>query len=229
MVESQSETVWRQADRYHIPRIAFVNKLDRVESSYVETLDMIEERLGVVVVPLQLPYRDDDRRLQGMVDLLSRKMVVWNEESKGERYEFHPVPEAMEASVEHYRERMIDRVAETDDKVMEEYLASGDVTPELFHAALRHACIDRGYLPVLGGSAFHNQGVQPLLDAVVRYLPSPLDVPAVCDVESGETRAASPDEPFSALAFKVVSDQYLHPRLLRASEGRWARIQSFHG
>ena len=208
MVESQSETVWRQADRYHIPRIAFVNKLDRVESSYVETLNMIEERLGVVVVPLQLPYRDDDRHLQGMVDLLSRKMIVWNEESKGERYEFHPIPDAIADNVEHYRERMIDRVAETDDKVMEEYLANGDVTPESFHVALRHACIAGGHVPVLGGSAFHNQGVQPLLDAVVRYLPSPLDVPPVCDVESGEARAAASDEPFSALAFKVMADQY---------------------
>jgi len=208
MVESQSETVWRQADRYHIPRIAFVNKLDRVESSYTETLDMIEERLGAVVVPLQLPYCDEDRRLVGMVDLLSRRMIVWDEESKGELYEYRPVPGVIASDVEHYRERMIERVAEADDGVMEEYLASGDVTPESFHAALRRACIDQEYVPVLGGSAFHNQGVQPLLDAVVRYLPSPLDVPPVRDVESGEERAASSDEPFSALAFKVMSDQY---------------------
>lgn len=208
MVESQSETVWRQADRYHIPRIAFVNKLDRVESSYVETVDMIEERLGVVAVPLQLPYRDESRRLRGMVDLLSRQMIVWDEGSKGQHYEYRPVPEAIVGDVEHYRERMVERVAEADDLVMEEYLTSGDVTPESFHAALRRACIDRGYLPVLGGSAFHNQGVQPLLDAVVLYLPSPLDAPPVRDVESGEARTASPDEPFSALAFKVVTDQY---------------------
>jgi len=208
MVESQSETVWRQADRYHIPRIAFVNKLDRVESSYVETLNMIEDRLGVVAVPLQLPYRDENRCLHGIVDLLSRQMIVWDEDSKGEHYEYQPIPGAIAQDVEYYRERMIERVADVDDGVMEEYLASDDVTPEVFHAALRRACIDRGYLPVLGGSAFHNQGVQPLLDAVVRYLPSPLDVPPVRDVESGEARAASSDEPFSALAFKVVTDQY---------------------
>ena len=208
MVESQSETVWRQADRYHIPRIAFVNKLDRVESSYVETVDMIEERLGVVAVPLQLPYRDESRRLRGMVDLLSRQMIVWDVRSKGQHYEYRPVPKAIVGDVEHYRERMVERVAEADDLVMEEYLTSGDVTPESFHAALRRACIDRGYLPVLGGSAFHNQGVQPLLDAVVLYLPSPLDAPPVRDVESGEARTASPDEPFSALAFKVMTDQY---------------------
>jgi len=208
MVESQSETVWRQADRYHIPRIAFVNKLDRVESSYAETLDMIEERLGVAVVPLQLPHRDEERHLQGMIDLLSRQMIVWNEESKGEHYELRPVPEGMLGDVEQYRERMLERVAETDDDVMEEYLSKGDVTAASFHAALRRACIAGGHVPVLGGSAFRNQGVQPLLDAVVRYLPSPLDVPPVHDVESDELRNASPDEPFSALAFKVVTDQY---------------------
>ncbi|RLB67896.1 MAG: elongation factor G, partial [Deltaproteobacteria bacterium] len=208
MVESQSETVWRQADRYHIPRIAFVNKLDRVESSYVKTLDMIEERLGVVAVPLQLPYRDEERRLQGMIDLLSRQLIVWDEESKGERFDYRPVPEGIADDVEAYRERMLERIAEADDLVMEEYLTSGDVCAESFHPALRRACIDKGYVPVLGGSAFHNQGVQPLLDAVVRYLPSPVDVPPVQDVESGERREASVDEPFSALAFKVINDQY---------------------
>lgn len=208
MVESQSETVWRQADRYHIPRIAFVNKLDRVESSYIETLNMIEERLGVVVVPLQLPYRDEERRLRGMVDLLSRQMIVWDEASKGERYEYYPIPEGISDDVEAYRERMIERVADTDDGVMEEYLSNGDVTPAAFHAALRRACIVGGHVPVLGGSAFHNQGVQPLLDAVVRYLPSPIDVPPVHDVETQQSRQPSPDEPFSALAFKVVTDQY---------------------
>ncbi len=208
MVESQSETVWRQADRYHIPRIAFVNKLDRVESSYVKTLDMIEERLGVVAVPLQLPYRDEERRLQGMIDLLSRQLIVWDEESKGDSFDYRPVPEGIADDVEAYRERMLERIAEADDLVMEEYLTSGDVCAESFHPALRRACIDKGYVPVLGGSAFHNQGVQPLLDAVVRYLPSPMDVPPVQDVESGERREASVDEPFSALAFKVINDQY---------------------
>ena len=143
-----------------------------------------------------------------MIDLLSRQMIVWNEESKGEHYELRPVPEGMLGDVEQYRERMLERVAETDDDVMEEYLSKGDVTAASFHAALRRACIAGGHVPVLGGSAFRNQGVQPLLDAVVRYLPSPLDVPPVHDVESDELRNASPDEPFSALAFKVVTDQY---------------------
>lgn len=223
MVESQSETVWRQADRYHIPRIAFVNKLDRVESSYAKTLDMIEERLGVVAVPLQLPYRDADRHLLGMVDLFSRRLVVWDEESKGARCSYHPVPDEIRDEVERYRERMIERIAETDNHVLEVYLAGGDVDEESFHAGLRNACVASGHIPVLGGSAFHNQGIQPLLDAIVRYLPSPLDVPPVRGVESGDERRASADEPFSALAFKIVTDRYAgRLAFLRVYSGRVA-------
>jgi elongation factor G len=208
MVESQSEAVWRQADRYKIPRIAFVNKLDRVESSFSGTLEMIEERLGAIAVPLQIPYRDENRSLHGMVDLLSHRMIVWDSGTKGEKYVYHPVPEEIAAEVDYYREWMLERVADADDCVMEEYLRSGDVTCNSFHRALREACIEKGYVPVLGGSAFHNQGVQPLLDAIVRYLPSPRDVPAIHDVETGEVRQAALEEPFSALAFKVVTDQY---------------------
>jgi elongation factor G len=208
MVESQSETVWRQADRYHIPRLALVNKLDRVESSFTKTLEMIEERLGVVVVPLQLPYRDEDRRLLGMIDLFHRWLIVWNKESKGERYELLPVPDAMHDEVEHYREMALERVAEIDDRVMESYLAGEEVAESAFHAGLRRGCIEQGFVPVLGGAAFQNEGVQPLLDAIVRYLPSPVDVPPVHDVVSDEVREASATEPFSALAFKIVTDRY---------------------
>ncbi len=208
MVESQSETVWRQADRYHIPRLAFVNKLDRVESSFTKTLKMIEERLGVVVVPLQLPYRDEDRHLLGMIDLFHRRLIVWDKESKGERYESLPVPAAMHDEVEHYREMALERVAESDDRVMESYLVGEEVTESAFHAGLRRGCIEHGFVPVLGGAAFQNEGVQPLLDAVVRYLPSPVDVPPVHDVVSDEVREASAMEPFSALAFKIVTDRY---------------------
>ncbi len=208
MVESQSETVWRQADRYHIPRLAFVNKLDRVESSFTKTLKMIEERLGVVVVPLQLPYRDEDRHLLGMIDLFHRRLIVWDKESKGERYESLPVPDPMRDEVEHYREMALERVAESDDRVMESYLAGEEVGESAFHAGLRRGCIEHGFVPVLGGAAFQNEGVQPLLDAVVRYLPSPADVPPVHDVVSDEVREASATEPFSALAFKIVTDRY---------------------
>ena len=208
MVESQSETVWRQADRYRIPRLALVNKLDRVESSFTKTLEMIEERLGVVVVPLQLPYRDEDRHLLGMIDLFHRRLIVWDKASKGERYESLPVPDAMHDEVEHYREVALERVAEIDDRVMESYLAGEEVAESAFHAGLRRGCIEQGFVPVLGGAAFQNEGIQPLLDAVVRYLPSPVDVPPVHDVVSDEVREASATEPFSALAFKIVIDRY---------------------
>ena len=208
MVESQSEAVWRQADRYRIPRLAFVNKLDRVESSYTQTLAMIEERLGVPVVPLQLAYRDDDRCLIGMIDLIQRVLILWDRESEGSRYEPHPVPESLIEDVEHYREMAVERVAEFDDRVMKAYVDGEEIAEQAFQAGLRRGCISNALVPVLGGSAFQNIGIQPLLDAIVRYLPSPLDVPPVKDVESDETREATCEEPFAALAFKVVTDRY---------------------
>ncbi len=208
MVESQSETVWHQADRYRIPRLVFVNKLDRVESSFSQTVAMIEERLGVVTVPLQLPCRDEDRRLVGMIDLVTRRLLVWDPASKGERFSEAPVPGRMHEMVERYRETAIERVAEVDDGLTEDYLAGKEITAEAFHAALRCGCIEHGFVPVLGGAAFQNQGIQPLLDAVVRYLPSPVEVPPIRGVGSDEVRRPDPDEPFSALAFKVVVDRY---------------------
>ena len=208
MVESQSETVWRQADRYKIPRIAFVNKLDRAESSYTGTLEMIEARLGVRTVPLSFPYRDADRKLIGVVDLLSRELVVWDSERRGSVMTREPVPEALHDQVDLYREQAIERVAEFDDRVMEAFLDGRDVRPEDFHAGLRRGCIGHGLIPVVGGSAFQNIGVQSLLDAVVRYLPSPLDVPPVRSVDGKEERPADPEAPFCGLAFKVTSDAY---------------------
>jgi elongation factor G len=208
MVESQSETVWRQADRYHVPRIAFVNKLDRVESSYSETLLMIEERLGVRPVPLVLPYRNEDRRLLGVIDLIERELLVWDQESRGAEFVRREMPREAQLEVERLREKAIERVAEVDDRVMELFLAGEDVPCELFHQALRRGCIEEGLVPVLGGSAFQNQGIQPLLDAVVRYLPAPIDIPPIRSVEGEDIRRPDPDEPFSALAFKVVTDQY---------------------
>jgi len=208
MVESQSEAVWRQADRYGIPRIAFVNKLDRVESDYKGTLSMIEERLDGRVVPLELPYRDEDRHLLGMVDLIAQRLIVWDQKSKGKEFEFRPVPESIQSEATEYRERAIEKVAEYDDRVMEVYLEQGDVDPETFHAGLRRGCIHHRLIPVLGGAAFQNQGIQPLLDAVVRYLPSPVDIPPVKGVNGEGTRPADPAAPFSGLAFKVVADRY---------------------
>jgi len=208
MVESQSETVWRQADRYGIPRIAFVNKMDRAEASFVGTLDMIEERLGVHAVPLNLPIRDEDRCLQGLIDLVERSYMVWNQESKGATFESHPIPEDLLDQVEALRERAIERVSETDDRVMEAFLEGHDVDVKLFRDGLRKGCVAGKLVPVLGGSAFQNIGIQPLLDAVVRYLPSPLDVPPIHGIDGESKRAPDPAEPFAALAFKVVTDQY---------------------
>jgi len=208
MVESQSETVWRQADRYRIPRIAFVNKLDRIESSYVETLKMIEERLGVRAVPLCLPYRNEDRQLIGLIDLIDRSLIVWDGETFGASFERRPLPDDARGRAAEYRDRAIELVAEIDDAVMQRFIESEPIDPELFHRALRRGCLENRVVPVLGGSAFGNIGVQMLLDAIVRYLPSPLDVPPIRDVETGEERAADPEAPLSALAFKVVSDRY---------------------
>lgn len=209
MVESQSEAVWHQADRYRIPRIAFINKLDRVESNYIGTLEMLEERLGARAIPLQLPYCDSDRCLVGMIDLLEQRLIVWNQENKGETWEYLPVPEKLRASVEHYREMAIERVAEFSDRVMECYVEGKNIDLAAFHGGLRRGCIRQLLVPVLGGSAIQNQGIQPLLDAVTRYLPSPLDVPPVHELKGDAVRSADLAAPFAALAFKVVMDRYV--------------------
>jgi elongation factor G len=208
MVESQSETVWRQADRYAIPRVAFVNKLDRVESSFAGTLAMIEERLGVRAVPLVLPVRNEDRRLLGLVDLIERKLLVWDQQSLGVDFSPYDVPPELADEVSRLRDIAFERVAEVDDRVMDLFLGEADIPPDLFHAALRRGCIEHGMIPVLGGSAFQNLGMQLLMDAIIRYLPSPLDIPPVRGVDSEEERHSNPDEPFSALAFKVMADRY---------------------
>ena len=208
MVESQSETVWRQADRYAIPRVAFVNKLDRVESSFAGCLAMIEERLGVRAVPLVLPVRNEDRRLLGLVDLIERKLLVWDQQSLGVDFSRYDVPPELADEVSRLRDMAFERVAEVDDRIMDLFLAEADIPPDLFHAALRRGCIEHGMIPVLGGSAFQNQGMQLLMDAIIRYLPSPLDIPPVRGVDSEEERHSNPDEPFSALAFKVMADRY---------------------
>jgi len=208
MVESQSETVWRQADRYRVPRIAFVNKLDRVESSYSQTVEMIEERLGVRVVPLILPVRDEDRRLKGLVDLVEEELLTWDEQSLGAVFVRSEIPPQLRAESRRLKETALERVSEIDDRVMELFLAGDEVPSELFHRALRRGCIANKLVPVLGGSAFQNQGIQLILDAVVRYLPAPSDVPPIVGVDGQQVRHADPNEPFSALAFKVVTDRY---------------------
>ncbi len=208
MVESQSETVWRQADRYHIPRIAFVNKLDRVESNFLGTVEMMEKRLGVRAVPLVLPVRDEDRRLEGLIDLVEQRFLVWDEASLGAVFELRDIPDAWREQAEQLRDAAIERIAEVDERVMEMFLADEEIPSDAIYAGLRTGCIESGIIPVVGGSAFQNQGVQLLMDAIVRYLPSPIDMPAIQSVDGDDERHPDPAEPFSALAFKVVADRY---------------------
>jgi len=218
MVESQSEKVWRQADRYGVPRIAYVNKLDRTESRYEKTAEMIEERLGVTPLPLQFPYRDDSRELVGMIDLLGMDLIVWDQESRGAKFERREIPADAKEKANGWRDQLLEGAALFDDDLMERYLSEEEVPLDLLNEAIRKACIDKAFVPLLGGSALKNIGVQPILDAVVNYLPSPLDVPAVegflprsnSEEEDAERekRRPDPDEPLAALAFKVSTDKY---------------------
>lgn len=216
MVESQSEKVWRQADRYDIPRIAFVNKLDRTESRYQKTIEMIEERLGVTTLPLQLVYREETTGdLLGMVDLLDMNLLKWDEETKGAKYHREPIPDELTEEAERQREELVERVADYDDEVMIKFIEEEEIPTSLLKRAIRTATISGSCVPVLGGSALKNVGVQPILDAVVDYLPSPNDVPPVKGYpveqkgsEKKITRLPTPEEPFSSLAFKVATDQY---------------------
>ena len=211
-VESQSETVWRQADRYRVPRIAFINKLDRVESDFSAALRAIEARLGAVALPLLFPWRDPDGRLLGMVDVLRGEAIRWDQASRGETFERLPLPAEARADYERYRDQLFERLAELSDEVTEAYLAGEEVPPETVLPLIRKATVERGWVPVLGGSALGNIGVQPVLDAVVDFLPSPLDVPPVegfaPDGQGTETRQPDPSEPLAALVFKVATDPY---------------------
>lgn len=217
MVEAQSETVWWQADRYNVPRIAFINKLDRVESNFLKTVEMIEDRLSGRTVPLQFPYRDPDRRFLGMIDILTMNLIIWQDTTKGIQYKSIPIRQGGSLSLsrqfvdrlERYQEIAVERVAEIDDRVMERYLNEGDIDLDLFYRSLRQGCLEFGYVPVIGGSAFTNQGIQPLLDAITDYLPSPIDVPSVHAVDDPSTvRCADEQEPLAALAYKIMTDRY---------------------
>ena len=222
-VEPQSETVWRQADKYHVPRIAFVNKMDRVGADFDRVVGMIRDRLGATPVPLQLPIGAEDRFV-GVVDLLSEKAIVWDDESLGARFEEQPVPEELLPAVAAGREKVIDAVAEYDDALTQKYLDGEAISADHLRKALREATLRLAIVPVLCGSAFKNKGVQPLLDAIVAFLPSPLDVPPVEGVvpgtEDAVQRKADDNEPFSALVFKLVTDKHVgHLTYLRVYSG----------
>ena len=213
-VEPQSETVWRQADRYDVPRICFVNKLDRTGAEFHRTVDMIVSRLGAVPLPLQIPI-GSEANFTGLVDLVAMQALVWPAEAtKGEMYNVEEIPASHVEIARDWRDRLLETIAENDDEMMELYLEGAEPSEEQLIAAIRRATIAGKLTPVLCGSAFKNKGVQPMLDAVVRYLPSPLDVGAieghsVKDESVVVERRPSEAEPFSALAFKIMSDPHL--------------------
>ncbi|MBI5656964.1 MAG: elongation factor G [Geobacter sp.] len=211
-VEPQSETVWRQADKYRVPRIAFINKMDRVGADFFRGVGMIRDRLKANPVPIQLPIGVEDT-FKGIIDLVEMKAIVWDEESLGAKFREEAIPaDLMEIAAE-YREKLVEEVASNDDTLMEKYLAGEELTTAEIKAAVRQATIDIKICPVACGSSFKNKGVQPLLNAVVDYLPSPLDIPAIkgidADSEVEVERKASDAEPFAALAFKIMTDPFV--------------------
>ncbi|MDP9431763.1 MAG: elongation factor G [Actinomycetota bacterium] len=212
-VEPQSETVWRQADRYDVPRICFVNKMDRVGAEFHRCVDMMVSRLAATPLVLQLPWGVEND-FKGLIDLVQMKGLLWRTEGKGDTYEVVDIPaEHAEAAAE-WRDKLFETLADSDDEIMELYLEGQEPEQQQLLAAIRRATIASKLNPVLCGSAFKNKGVQPMLDAVVNFLPSPLDIgaiegQAVGNEETSVTRAPSEDEPFSALAFKIMSDQHL--------------------
>lgn len=216
-VEPQSETVWRQADKYDVPRICFVNKMDKMGADFYFTVQTIIDRLGAKPLVLQLPIGAESDFV-GVVDLLEMKAYVWPGDSKGDvtmgaSYEVQEIPADLQAKAEEYRAEMVEAVAESSEEFMEKYLEEGELTVDELKAGIRQLTINGEAFPVLCGSAFKNRGVQPMLDAVIEYLPSPLDVPAVegsspSDEEEKLTRKASADEPFAALAYKVAAHPF---------------------
>jgi elongation factor G len=211
-VEPQSETVWRQADRYRVPRIAFINKMDRTGADFFASVQSMVDRLGARPVPVQLPLGQEEH-FRGVIDLVEMRALVWQDEL-GTNYEVEEIPAELLEQAQEYHHQLIDSVADHDDELLETYLLDEEaVTAEMLKRAVRAATLDISVTPVLAGSAFKNKGVQPLLDAVVDYLPSPLDVPPVHGIdprtEHELSRRPTVDEPFSALAFKVMSDPYV--------------------
>ncbi|MCG0277115.1 MAG: elongation factor G [Thermanaeromonas sp.] len=210
-VEPQSETVWRQADKYGVPRIAYINKMDRVGADFFRAVREISEKLGATPVPVQLPIGVEDS-FQGVVDLIRKKALYFVDEL-GTVIEEGPVPEDMQELVDEYREKLLEAVAESDEELMVKYLEGEELTEEEIKKGIRKATIALKMVPVLCGSSFKNKGVQPLLDAIVDYLPSPVDIPAVrgIDPETGQEdrRKASDNEPLAALAFKIMADPYV--------------------
>jgi elongation factor G len=211
-VEPQSETVWRQADKYGVPRIAFINKMDRIGADFERGVDMIKERLGANPVPIQLPIGKEEN-FKGVIDLVAQKAIVWTDEALGAEYEVADIPEEYLDAVEVAREFMIEEISANDEVLMEKYLAGEELSIDEVKAGIRGATLRLEINPVLCGSAFKNKGVQTLLDAVIDYMPSPIDVNPITGVNPDNneelTRPAADDGPFAALAFKIMTDPFV--------------------
>ncbi|MEP7144751.1 MAG: GTP-binding protein, partial [Ferruginibacter sp.] len=224
-VEPQSETVWRQANKYKVPRVGFVNKMDRAGADFLNVVKQIKEMLGAKAVPLQLPIGAEDD-FKGVVDLITMKGMVWDEAGMGMTYNEVPIPEDMMEDVKEWRQHLIEAVADYDEKLLEKFFDDPNtITEAEIHAAIRKATIDISIIPMLCGSSFKNKGVQTALDAIVRYLPGPMDIEAVKGVnpDTGEEifRHCDPKEPFSALAFKIMTDPFVgRLAFFRAYSGR---------
>ena len=229
-VEPQSETVWRQANKYHVPRMVFVNKMDRAGADFLRVVAQIRERLGSNPIPLQLNIGAEEN-FRGVVDLVKMKAIIWDEANMGMTYQEEEIPPEMLAECEAWREKLVEAAAEANDELMEKYLGDGELTEDEIHSGLRIRTLGGEIVPAMCGSAFKNKGVQAMLDAVVRYLPSPLDVPPIKGINSeGEyedERHADDKEPFAALAFKIATDPFVgnltffrvYSGVLKAGEG----------
>ncbi len=210
-VEPQSETVWRQASKYNVPRMAFVNKMDRSGADFLRVVCQIKERLGSNAIPIQIPIGAEDN-FKGVVDLIKMKAIYWNENDMGTTYEEKDIPEELKETCNKYREEMVEAAAEANEKLMDKYLNDGDLTSDEIHEGLRIRTLSNEIVPALCGSAFKNKGVQAMLDGVIRYLPSPIDIPAIKGINESEEeieKKASDDEGFSALAFKIATDPFV--------------------
>ncbi|MBT6312141.1 MAG: elongation factor G [Alphaproteobacteria bacterium] len=213
-VEPQSETVWRQADKYGVPRMCFVNKMDRTGADFFRCVDMMEDRLGARALVLQLPI-GSEAEYEGVVDLIRMKEIVWKNEDLGAEYEYRDIRDSLAEQAAEYREKLVETAVEMNDAAMEAYLEGVEPDEATLKACIRAGTLDAsvGFVPVLNGTAFKNKGVQPLLDAVIDYMPSPLDVPAIkgvaVDSDKPMVRNSTDDEPFSALAFKIMTDPFV--------------------
>lgn len=210
-VQPQSETVWRQANKYKVPRIAFVNKMDRVGADFFRVHKQIHERLRGNAVPIQIPIGAEDN-FQGVVDLVKMKGIVWDEASKGVKFDYVDIPANLKDTAQEWHDKMIEAAAEADEALLEKYLGGETLTEDEIRAGLRKRTVAGEIVPMLCGTAFKNKGVQAMLDAVIDYLPSPVDVPAIAGHDEDDReieRHPSDDEPFSALAFKIMTDPFV--------------------